>query len=64
MSTTTSAAPASTGAPPQGGIIEGLNPVHYNPKDPITLFIIQVGFSETVRHEMYAALNKPRPSSL
>ncbi|KAF7551197.1 hypothetical protein G7046_g7781 [Stylonectria norvegica] len=35
------AAPASTGAHPQGGIIEGLNPVKYNPKDPITLFIIQ-----------------------
>ncbi|KAI9894192.1 MAG: K(+)/H(+) antiporter [Vezdaea aestivalis] len=27
----------------QGGILEGANPSHYNPKDPITLFIIQAG---------------------
>ncbi|KAH6956336.1 Sodium/hydrogen exchanger family-domain-containing protein [Fusarium avenaceum] len=40
-STTTAAAAAATGAHPQGGIIEGLNPIHYNPKDPIALFIIQ-----------------------
>jgi hypothetical protein len=46
MSSTTTAAPTQTGAPPQGGIIEGMNPVHYNPKDPITLFIIQVSFPE------------------
>ncbi|KAJ3466650.1 hypothetical protein MRS44_004214 [Fusarium solani] len=39
--TTTSAAAAATSAHPQGGIIEGLNPIHYNPKDPISLFIIQ-----------------------
>ncbi|KAI8675583.1 Na-H-Exchanger domain-containing protein [Fusarium keratoplasticum] len=39
--TTTSAAAAVTSAHPQGGIIEGLNPIHYNPKDPISLFIIQ-----------------------
>ncbi|KAM0211876.1 hypothetical protein ACHAQI_005029 [Fusarium lateritium] len=40
-STATAAAAAATGAHPQGGIIEGLNPIHYNPKDPISLFIIQ-----------------------
>jgi hypothetical protein len=40
-STTTAAAAAATGAKPQGGIIEGLNPIHYNPKDPIALFIVQ-----------------------
>ncbi|KAF9767784.1 hypothetical protein IL306_015004 [Fusarium sp. DS 682] len=40
-STATAAAAAATGAKPQGGIIEGLNPIHYNPKDPIALFIIQ-----------------------
>ncbi|CAG7563073.1 unnamed protein product [Fusarium equiseti] len=39
-SPTTTAAPA-TSAHPQGGIIEGLNPIHYNPKDPIALFIVQ-----------------------
>lgn len=26
----------------QGGIIQGSNPTEYNPKDPITIFIIQV----------------------
>ncbi|KAH7169281.1 Sodium/hydrogen exchanger family-domain-containing protein [Fusarium sp. MPI-SDFR-AT-0072] len=40
-STATAAAAAATGAKPQGGIIEGLNPIHYNPKDPISLFIVQ-----------------------
>ncbi|KAF4467196.1 K(+) H(+) antiporter 1 [Fusarium albosuccineum] len=40
-STVSSAVAAATGAHPQGGIIEGLNPIHYNPKDPIALFIIQ-----------------------
>ncbi|KAJ4253337.1 hypothetical protein NW762_010492 [Fusarium torreyae] len=40
-STATAAAAAATGAHPQGGIIEGLNPIHYNPKDPIALFIVQ-----------------------
>ncbi|KAH7136706.1 Sodium/hydrogen exchanger family-domain-containing protein [Dactylonectria estremocensis] len=39
--TTTAAVAASTGAHPQGGILEGLNPIHYNPKDPIPLFIVQ-----------------------
>ncbi|KAB5566634.1 putative K(+)/H(+) antiporter protein [Coniochaeta sp. 2T2.1] len=29
------------GPPPQAGIIEGANPVAYNPSSPITLFIIQ-----------------------
>lgn len=43
---TSAAAPTSTGgnrAAPQGGVIEGANPSVYNPKDPITMFIIQVG---------------------
>ena len=34
----------STGASNQAGILEGMNPSHYNPNDPLTLFIIQVGF--------------------
>jgi hypothetical protein len=29
-------------APPQGGILEGGNPSHYDPKNPIVIFIIQV----------------------
>ncbi|KAI5806218.1 Sodium/hydrogen exchanger family-domain-containing protein, partial [Geopyxis carbonaria] len=40
----TSAAAAkasSTGVPHQAGILEGSNPTHYNPQDPIVLFIIQ-----------------------
>ncbi|KAI9680855.1 MAG: K(+)/H(+) antiporter [Caeruleum heppii] len=28
---------------PQGGVIEGSNPSHFDPKDPIILFIIQAG---------------------
>jgi hypothetical protein len=42
--TSSSAAAATSGsrAPFQGGVIDGLNPSHYSPKDPITLFIIQV----------------------
>lgn len=30
-------------APPQGGILEGANPSHYDPKNPIVIFIIQAG---------------------
>lgn len=29
-------------APPQGGILEGVNPVHFDAKNPIILFIVQV----------------------
>ena len=46
MSTNTTAPPAAGAAraPSQGGIIGGLNPAVYNPKDPIPMFIIQVCF--------------------
>lgn len=37
----------STGASNQAGILEGMNPSHYNPNDPLTLFIIQVGFTHS-----------------
>lgn len=30
-------------AAPQGGILEGGNPSKYDPKNPIIMFIIQVG---------------------
>ena len=33
---------AASRAVPQGGILEGSNPSHYNKKDPIITFIIQV----------------------
>jgi len=29
-------------AAPQGGVIEGANPSHYDPKNPLITFIIQV----------------------
>lgn len=32
----------STGAPPQAGVLEGVNPIVYTPSNPITLFIVQV----------------------
>jgi len=45
--TTTAAALGATASPtnratPQGGILEGGNPSKYDPKNPITIFIIQV----------------------
>ncbi|KAL2266141.1 hypothetical protein VTJ83DRAFT_5493 [Remersonia thermophila] len=30
-----------TGAPPQAGVLEGVNPIEYSPSNPILLFIIQ-----------------------
>lgn len=36
-------ATATLRATPQGGILEGQNPTHYDTKSPITLFIIQAG---------------------
>ncbi|KAF9869537.1 sodium/hydrogen exchanger family protein [Colletotrichum karsti] len=60
---TSSAAPNSTGgnrATPQGGVIEGANPSHYNPKDPITIFIIQAGLIIIVCHLLHWPLSKIR----
>jgi hypothetical protein len=38
-----SAAPtAPIKAPPQAGILEGVNPVHFDKNHPIILFIVQV----------------------
>lgn len=38
-----SAAPtAPVKAPPQAGVLEGVNPVHFDAKNPIILFIVQV----------------------
>jgi hypothetical protein len=34
-------------APPQGGVLEGVNPVHFDAKNPIILFIVQVGCCST-----------------
>jgi hypothetical protein len=30
-----------TGAPPQAGVLDGVNPIQYSPSHPILLFIIQ-----------------------
>lgn len=43
VSSTKTAAPSATGAPNQAGVLDGLNPSHYNPSNPLTLFIIQAG---------------------
>lgn len=40
--TATGTATSTTRASPQGGILEGANPSHYDPKNPIIIFIIQV----------------------
>ena len=42
VTATTSAAAAVASAPPQGGILEGISPAKYDPKQPVVLFIIQV----------------------
>jgi hypothetical protein len=42
MATTTSSVASSPTVAPQGGILEGGNPSHYDPKNPIVIFIIQV----------------------
>jgi Kef-type K+ transport system membrane component KefB len=42
-----SAAASSTAvpkAPPQGGVLEGVNPVHFDAKNPIILFIVQASY--------------------
>jgi hypothetical protein len=36
------AATAIVKAPPQAGVLEGVNPVHFDAKNPIILFIVQV----------------------
>ena len=40
--TTTAAANSTNVVSPQGGILEGGNPTHYDSKNPLVLFIIQV----------------------
>jgi hypothetical protein len=52
-----SAAPtAPIKAPPQGGVLEGVNPVHFDAKNPIILFIVQVSFLEMLRFMLGAKL--------
>lgn len=42
IASASAAATSGNKATPQGGILEGGNPSTYDPKNPITLFIIQV----------------------
>ena len=58
------ASATSTGrATPQGGIFEGGNPTHYDPKNPIILFIIQAALViilTRIIHFPLAYLRQPR----
>ncbi|RFU72634.1 sodium hydrogen exchanger family [Trichoderma arundinaceum] len=59
--TTTSAEPTSTvRVPPQGGVLEGANPSEYDPKNPLTIFIIQVGLIVIICHILHWPLSKIR----
>jgi hypothetical protein len=35
------------GAPPQAGVLEGINPIKYDPANPILLFIIQASVASS-----------------
>lgn len=39
-------------ATPQGGVLEKINPVHYDPKNPIILFIVQVSLASNNRQQL------------
>lgn len=45
VASASAAATAVVKAPPQGGVLEGVNPVHFDAKNPIILFIVQVRLS-------------------
>ncbi|KAJ5064239.1 K(+)/H(+) antiporter 1 [Bipolaris maydis] len=47
-------------APPQAGILEGMNPVHFDAAHPITLFIVQAGIIIIVCHLINYPLSKIR----
>ncbi|KAL7797379.1 Sodium/hydrogen exchanger family domain-containing protein [Trichoderma ceciliae] len=59
--TAASAVPTSTvRVAPQGGILEGTNPTEYDPKNPLTIFIIQVGLILIICHILHWPLSKIR----
>jgi hypothetical protein len=41
---------SGTGAPPQAGVLDGVNPIVYNPANPIILFIVQASGPFLVAH--------------
>lgn len=47
-------------APAQGGVLEGANPVEYNPSNPVILFIVQVSLIVIVCHALHWPLSKIR----
>ncbi|KAF2275965.1 uncharacterized protein EI97DRAFT_442936 [Westerdykella ornata] len=57
-----SATPTTSGniVPPQGGVLEGVNPVHYDPKNPLILFIVQAGIIIIFCRLLQWPLNKIR----
>lgn len=50
--TPTATANSTNVVSPQGGILEGGNPSHYDPKNPLVLFIIQVTMSVSENPEL------------
>ncbi|KAI1592225.1 K + H + antiporter 1 [Pyrenophora tritici-repentis] len=57
------ASPSPTAPPkvaPQAGVLEGMNPVHFDAKNPLTLFIIQAGIIIIVCHMINYPLSKIR----
>ncbi|KAF2176990.1 hypothetical protein K469DRAFT_721081 [Zopfia rhizophila CBS 207.26] len=62
-SSAASASPSATGVPKvpaQGGILEGVNPVHYDTKNPIIIFIIQAGIIIIFCRALHYPLSKIR----
>lgn len=58
-----STATSDNRAPPQGGVFEGANPTHFDPKNPFTLFVIQavlvIAFTR-ILHWPLSKLRQPR----
>jgi len=63
VSASTSATGNGNRVAPQGGVFEGLDPTHYDPKNPITLFVIQavivIAFTR-ILHWPLSKLRQPR----
>lgn len=63
VTATASTATSTNRATPQGGVFEGSNPTHFDPKNPITLFVIQavlvIAFTR-ILHWPLSKLRQPR----
>ncbi|KAK5950772.1 hypothetical protein OHC33_008155 [Knufia fluminis] len=60
VSASTSATGSDDRAPAQGGVFEGLNPTHYDTKNPITLFVIQAVLVIALTRILHWPLSKLR----